>query len=96
MEGCICEVANTPFHIKCDILYIYFPFRHVVLNVDRGMPWEQALKRLENHPGDDNGFYVSRRSRIRRFFILATAKETNVHVFKIARRVFLVCLFFYF
>lgn len=60
--------------------------KHVALIVDRGMSWEMALKRLSNHSGKNDGFYMSRReTRGKRLYLLATQKENSSHVFKIAR-----------
>lgn len=58
-----------------------------MLSVDRGMSWERALTRLNLHPGEHNGFYISRREQFnnKRWIILATLKEGSSHLFKIAR-----------
>ena len=53
------------------------------------------LTRLENHPGEHNGFYCSRRDvRGRRLYVLATMKENSSHVFKIARYLRGLCFVF--
>ncbi|XP_071949493.1 uncharacterized protein [Antedon mediterranea] len=60
---------------------------HYKLRVDRGMSWERAQERLENHSGDNDGFYCSRRRNPHGQFmyLLATQKLNSTHLFKIAR-----------
>lgn len=62
------------------------PTRLVTLLVDRGMSWEKAKARLENHPGKHSGFYCSQRDvKHKRLYILATPKEGSSHLYKISR-----------
>lgn len=70
-------------------------YSHIVLNVDRGMTWEQALVRLKNHEGGKhNSFYCSRRAvRHQKLYILATQKDASSHLYKMARWHFLNCVF---
>ena len=57
--------------------------------VDRGMSWDAAVARLENHASADetgNGFYCSRKDvRGKRFYLLATLKPQSAHTFSVAR-----------
>ncbi|XP_041357018.1 protein FORGETTER 1-like [Gigantopelta aegis] len=62
------------------------PTKSVLLNVDRGMSWDAAMVRMDNHSGRLNGFYISKREMWgRKRYILATQKENSTHLFKIAR-----------
>lgn len=63
-------------------------FRLVELMIDRGMSWEQALTRADNHLGKEDGFYISKRDVWgKKLFILATQKENSSHLFRVARYV---------
>ena len=60
--------------------------RLIELNVDRGMSWEMATTRADNHKERNDGFYVSKRELYgKKLYILATQKENSTHLFKIAR-----------
>ena len=62
--------------------------RLVELSIDRGMSWEMAMTRFENHKGPNDGFYISRREMWgRKLCILATQKENSSHLFRISRLV---------
>lgn len=64
---------------------LYF-VRLIELKVDRGVSWSSAVTRLENHKGDRDGFYISRRDIFgRKLYILATQKDNSNHLFRYAR-----------
>ena len=65
---------------------IFDYFRLIELNIDRGMSWEQAVIRADNHSQKQDGFYISRRDVWgKKLFILATQKENSTHLFRVAR-----------
>ena len=67
------------------LVLVYFS-RLIELNVDRGMSWEMAISRADNHKERNDGFYVSKRELYgKKLYILATQKENSTHLFKIAR-----------
>lgn len=80
------EMLGEPRRVFKDVTNNHNPTKHVILKVDRGMSWEAALKRLENHSGKDNGFYRAKREMFgRKFLILVTQKEGSAHSVNIAR-----------
>lgn len=76
----------------CIGLLLFMLASLVTLLVDRGMSWEKAKARLENHPGKHSGFYCSQRDvKHKRFYILATPKEGSSHLYKISRFMLIFC-----
>ena len=68
------------------LYFIDIFFRLVELNIDRGMSWEMAVTRADNHQERHDGFYVSKREIFgKKLYILATQKENSTHLVKIAR-----------
>eukprot|EP00794_Sanderia_malayensis_P010731 gene10731-11878_t len=60
--------------------------KHVTLSVDRGVSWQDAMRRYEQRLGKMDGFYCSKREhKGRRLYILATEKEHAAHLFTICR-----------
>ncbi|KAJ8310282.1 hypothetical protein KUTeg_012147 [Tegillarca granosa] len=60
--------------------------RLVNLQIDRGMSWDSAMIRFQNHNRKDDGFYKSKREMFGKTqYLLATLKENSTHVFRIAR-----------
>lgn len=67
-------------------LKIIFNYRLVELKIDRGMTWDMAVARSENHTGRSDGFYISKREMWgRKLILFATQAEKSTHLFKIAR-----------
>ena len=62
-------------------------FRHVTVNVDRGIGWDSAVKQLQdNGKSKFDGFYCSKREQKgRRLYLLAIQKESSTHLFNITR-----------
>ena len=62
-------------------------FRHVTVNVDRGIGWDSAVKQLQdNGKNKFDGFYCSKREQKgRRLYLLAIQKESSTHLFNITR-----------
>ncbi|XP_065178274.1 uncharacterized protein LOC135808951 [Sycon ciliatum] len=57
-----------------------------VVNVDRGISWEDALKRYERKQGDHDGFYVSKREQKgKHLYLLAMQKERSPHLMFVTR-----------
>ena len=62
-------------------------FRHVTVNVDRGIDWDSAVRLFqENGSKKFDGFYCSKREQKgKRLYLLAIQKETSGHLFNITR-----------
>ena len=57
-----------------------------MLSVDRGLSWEEAVKKHESHNGQLDGFYCSKREQKgRRLFLLAVEKENAMNLYIIYR-----------
>lgn len=68
------------------VIFISF-FRHVTVNVDRGIGWDSAVKQLQdNGKNKFDGFFCSKREQKgRRLYLLAIQKESSTHLFNITR-----------
>ncbi|CAC5397982.1 Protein strawberry notch homolog 2,Protein strawberry notch homolog 1,Protein strawberry notch,Protein FORGETTER 1 [Mytilus coruscus] len=80
------EMIGEPKEIFSELNKSHTKTRLIELNIDRGMSWDMAVTRLENHTGPHDGFYISKRDMWgRKLCILATRKETSSHLFRISR-----------
>ena len=57
-----------------------------MLSVDRGLSWDEAVKKHESHNGQLDGFYCSKREQKgRRLYLLAVEKENAMNLYIIYR-----------
>ncbi|KAK3607117.1 hypothetical protein CHS0354_014268 [Potamilus streckersoni] len=80
------EMVGKPKEIFKEVSKGHATTRLVYLIVDRGMSWEMAVTRCENHSGPLDGFYISRREIWgKKLVILVTQKENSTHLCRISR-----------
>ncbi|KAL5004376.1 hypothetical protein ScPMuIL_017832 [Solemya velum] len=86
ITGSSVNMVGKPRRLFKDLSKSHGTIRLVEVKIDRGMSWEAATTRYENHSGSKDGFYVSRREVWgRHLYLLATQKENSTHLFHIAR-----------
>ncbi|XP_057302346.1 uncharacterized protein LOC130636592 isoform X2 [Hydractinia symbiolongicarpus] len=60
--------------------------RHVLVLVDRGVPFEQAVEKYNVNKHNESGFYRSKRDQYgRKLYVLAIQKERSNHLFTVMR-----------
>ncbi|XP_029633048.1 protein strawberry notch homolog 1 isoform X1 [Octopus sinensis] len=79
------EMVGEPKEVFKDLTKGNTVTKLVVLNVDRGMKYEQALSMYENHKGKA-GFYLSKGQPFgRKLCLLALSKDNSKNIFKVVR-----------